>query len=72
MPYYIYRIVEPTSLDYLDQKVSFREAKELVRKLREGLPSGNNVTVRMVFADSTGEAERLLSIPKDHRVIGED
>lgn len=72
MPYYIYRITEPMSLEYLDEKVRFQEAKERVVSLRKRLSANDTAIVRMVFANSTGEAERLLSIPKDHRVIGED
>lgn len=72
MPYYIYRIAEPMRLEYLDQKASFRDAKERVVSLRKELSVNNTTIVRMIFANSTGEAERLLSIPKDGRVIGED
>lgn len=72
MPYYIYKITEPLLLEYLDETARFLEAKELVKKLRRELTPSSAVKVRMVFADSIGEAERLLTIPRDTRVIGED
>jgi hypothetical protein len=44
----------------------------LVRRLRQGQPLDQNTAYRMIFAKSMGEAERLLSTPRDERVIGED
>jgi hypothetical protein len=74
MPYYIYRINGPLLFEHLDEKTSFQEAKSVVRELRNNLAANDVATIRMVFANSTEDAERLLSIPRnrDHRVIGED
>ncbi|KOR30161.1 hypothetical protein TI03_00215 [Achromatium sp. WMS1] len=74
MPYYIYKIHGPLLFEYLDQKSRFKEAKALIKELRNNLATNGTATIRMVFAHSTEEAERLLSTPQnqDHRVIGED
>ena len=71
MPYFVYRIREPRALELLDQRDRYPDARALVRELRAGLPPAEAGTVRMVFAGSTGEAEKLLSAPRDDRVIGD-
>ncbi len=71
MPYYIYRLNGPKQLQYVDAKDKYQEAKALVRNLRAEL-GGDVESVRMVFAKSSGEAEKILSAPRDERVIGED
>ena len=72
MPYYIYRVESPQNLHYVDVKARYPEARALVRSLRTELPAEAAGSVRMIFAKTTGEAEKLLSVPRDTRVIGED
>lgn len=72
MPYYVYRIREPKNLEYIDVKADYREARNYVRGLRSQQAASDSSLVRMVFAKTTAEAEKLLSVPKDTRVIGED
>ena len=72
MPYYVYKIAPPLDLTHIDTKDKYKGARGLVRGLREGLPNGDEAQIRMVFAKSQAEAEKLLSIPRDERVIGED
>ena len=72
MPYFVYRITPPRTLTYLDTKDNYREAKQLVRELRGQQPAEQLETIRMIFAKTQGEAEKLLSQPRDERVIGED
>ena len=71
MPYYIYRVSGPKKLEYLDAKEKYREAKLQVSDLRAAQAADDEAIVRMVFAKTAGEAEKLLSIPKDDRVIGD-
>lgn len=72
MPYFVYRIHEPLHLEHIGTHVVYKEARQAVRELRaaEGPQSVNNI--RMIFAKSEAEAEKLLSAPRDERVIGED
>jgi hypothetical protein len=72
MPFFVYKISPPLELTYLDTRDKYKEARTLVRNLREGLSSGDDIQIRMVFAKERAEAERLLSAPRDDRVIGED
>ena len=73
MPYFIYKKTEtPLSLSHIETLDVYEEAKDLVRRLRQRHPLDQNTAYRMIFAKSMGEAERLLSTPRDERVIGED
>jgi len=72
MPYFVYRVNSPKQLEYVDNKNEYRAAKELVRNLRSEQQNAAPGTVRMIFAKTRGEAEKLLSAPRDGRVIGED
>jgi hypothetical protein len=72
MPYYIYRVRKPQRLEYIDVKSKYKDAKSAVQALREEQADDDSSIVRMVFAKSPGEAEKLLSAPRDERVIGEE
>jgi hypothetical protein len=72
VPYFVYQIHSPKNLSYLDKKSSYQEAKSLVRELRAKQTNDDESTIRMIFAKTNAEAEKLLSAPKDERVIGED
>lgn len=72
MPYFVYKIELPLTLSHLDTKDSYQSARAMVRGLRQALPPGDPAQYRMVFANEQAEAERLLSMPRDERVIGED
>ncbi len=52
-------------------KEKYQEAKSRASDLRSAQAAGDEAIVRMVFAKTAGEAEKLLSIPKDDRVIGD-
>ena len=72
MPYFVYKITQPLTLTYLDTKDNYKEARALVRDLRQSGAPTADTEYRMVFAKAQGEAEKLLSTPRDERVIGED
>lgn len=73
MPYFIYAKTEsPLTLSYIATHEAYKEAKERVRGLRQEQPLSGDAAYRMIFAKSMGEAEKLLSTPRDERVIGED
>ena len=50
----------------------YQDARALVRSLRETEAQETGDQYRMVFAKHQAEAEKLLSTPRDERVIGED
>jgi hypothetical protein len=72
MPYYIYRITPPNRLEQIESHENYRSAKERIRKLWTEIESGSEVVIRMIYAETQGEAERLLLIPRDDRIIGDD
>ncbi len=72
MPYYIYRITPPNRLEQIESHESYRSAKERIRELWTEIESGSEVVIRMIYAETQGEAERLLLIPRDDRIIGDD
>ncbi len=72
MPYFVYRISKLRKLKHLDTKENYREARDLVRSLRGESGSTTIKSIRMIFANNSTEAEKLLSAPREERVIGED
>jgi hypothetical protein len=72
MPYFIYQITPALQLTYIDTKQDYKDARSLVRELRKGQSAGADIQFRLVFAKDRSEAEKLLSTPRDERVIGED
>lgn len=70
MPYFVYKISPPRELLHIDTLDQYRDARDRVRALRR--IGESEVEYRLVFASRIGEAERLLSAPRDGRVIGED
>jgi hypothetical protein len=72
MPYFVYRVSNALRLTHVDTKERYQEAKALVRSLRQGQDQDADNQYRMIFAQHQAEAEKLLSTPRDERVIGED
>jgi hypothetical protein len=72
MPYFVYKITPSLQLTYIDTKDKYQEARAIVRELREQRADGDDADYRLIFARQQGEAEKLLSTPRDERVIGED
>jgi hypothetical protein len=72
MPYFVYKISPPLQLDYVDTLARYQDARALVREHRQKGATESGVQYRMVFARQQAEAEKLLSTPRDERVIGED
>lgn len=72
MPYFVYKITPPIKLAHIDTKDRYQDARALVRDLRERQSPEDDSRFRMVHAKDRAEAEKLLSTPRDERVIGED
>jgi hypothetical protein len=72
MPYFVYRVSPKLELDYIDTTEKYQEARALVRSMREQRTAEDDGDYRLIFAHQQGEAEKLLSTPRDERVIGED
>jgi len=72
MPYFVYKITPTLQLSHIDTKERYQDARTIVRDLRANRPEGDDADYRMIFAAQQGEAEKILSTPRDGRVIGED
>lgn len=72
MPYFVYKIEPPLKLTHLATVERYQDAKKQVRELRGDDGMAAEIQYRLVFANTQGEAEKLLSTPRDERVIGED
>lgn len=72
MPYFVYKVSPERKLDYIATKDRYQDARTIVRDLRARRTEGDVADYRLIFARQQGEAERLLSTPRDERVIGED
>jgi len=78
LPYFEYFVsVNPANntkkLEYVDKLDSYKEARELARTKRAEMGGTNvNHDCRLIFAKTQPEAEKLLSAPREERIIGED
>jgi len=64
MPYFVYKVAQDRSVEYVDVFEDFGTAKKLCREQREALTPADTSTVRMVFAKNKKEAENLLRTPR--------
>ena len=76
MPYFTYEVItHPESgarlLTHIETYPKYREAKLRVKEERDKHPERDPQEFRMVFAKNKVEAEKLLSIPRDERIIGD-
>lgn len=74
--YFIYRIAAgPSSLvkrlEKIDRFDAYRDAKSLVKKLRQEQALGDTATYKIIFAESALDAEEKLSEKRDSPIIEE-
>lgn len=78
MPYFVYYVTEnPESkvkkLSYVDEFAAFKAARTVAREKRSELTAeSEHQDCRLIFAKNKVEAEKLLSAPREERIIGED
>lgn len=79
MPYFVYNIVEhPESgvkkLTHIETYPDYRSARERVREERTRLDEAGDkeITCRLIHAKNDVEAAKLLSAPRDDRMIAGD
>jgi len=75
MPYFIYKITQPTpivkNLKFEKQFEEFKDAKAYSRDLRAELPLNGGITVKMIHAANELQAEELLMTKRDETVTME-
>ena len=72
MPYYIYEIIPPKRLELVDSFDGYRDARTRARTLRATLGTDAEQTVRVIYAQNTEEAARLLLEVREPRPLGEE
>ena len=72
MPYFVYRLQRPRAPEKAGAFTGYREARAAVREMRRALDRDAPAAVRMVFAASEAQAERLLAERREPRPLGED
>ena len=76
MPYFVFIVTahsDRKSLEHLETLTDYKAARRLAREKRAALKDqGDTRDCRLIFAKNQTEAERLLSTPRDERVVGED
>jgi len=72
MPYFVYKIQPGNKLEYFDSFAEYRPAKLLVAEKRKCEPKDSEAVIRMMHAKNQAEAERLITAPRDDRIIGDD
>ena len=75
MPYYVFKITQPTELikqlNFQGSFEEYREARELTRSLRKDLPLDSGITVKMLFAANQLAAEEILMEKREESVVME-
>ncbi len=72
MPYYVYDIFPPKRLELVDSFSAYRQARTRARALRAALGADAEQSVRVIYAQSTEEAARLLTEVREPRPLGEE
>ena len=71
MPYFVYRIKSENKLEYIESYEKYRDAKLKVNELRKVEGTESDVIFRMIHAANKSNAEKLLLVPRDERIIGD-
>ncbi len=75
MPYYVFKITQPTelikNLDFQDAFEEYREARTLSRDLRKALPLDSGVVVKMLHAVNQLAAEEILMEKREEKIVME-
>ena len=73
MPYYVFKITQPTeivkNLTFQDSFEQFKEAKSYSRQLRTELPLDSGISVKMTFAPNQLAAEEMLMEKREETIV---
>ena len=72
MPYFVYKVHGARILELMQPFEKYRDARQLVKELRQHLAPDSTTTARLVFAPDDEHAQRILLERRDARPIGED
>ena len=72
MPYYVFKVFPNRTVDFIEQFDKYHDAKKYTRELRTQIEEDEIHTFRLVHAKHEREAERLLTIKREPRPLGEE
>ncbi|MCU7891277.1 MAG: decarboxylase [Candidatus Thiodiazotropha sp. (ex Ustalcina ferruginea)] len=73
MPFFVFKISADNKIEYIDEEEKYRPAREKVKKLRAAHSEDNGTTYRMIFANSIGQGEIILTpTESNNKIIGDD
>ena len=72
MPYFIYEVYPNKTLNLIKTFEKYPEAKAFTREVRSALMPTDSHSVRLIHAQHEHEAERLLSLTREPRPMGEE
>ena len=76
MPYYVYRITDSAAglfkqLELLETFVSYRDAKQLTKKIRSEMGGSEAAQIKVMFADNELSAEEQLQEKREKPITME-
>jgi hypothetical protein len=75
MPYYVFKITQPTpllkNLEYLEVFEAYKEARTFTREMRATVPLSGGITFKLVHAVTQLGAEELLMEKREETVVME-
>lgn len=75
MPYYVFRITQPTQLikhlELQQTYETYKEARDAARSLRAQQAPGDNATIKLILAASQLEAEERLLEHRERPILME-
>ena len=72
MPYFVYKIFPGKKLEFVEQHFKYRDAKTFVKAARPDISVADNYQLRIMFANSQAEAEKLLTTKREAQPLRED
>jgi len=73
MPYYVFKITQPTelikNLSLQNTFEKYRDARELARGIRKELPLDSGITIKMLFSPNQLAAEEILMEKREKKVV---
>ncbi len=75
MPYYVFKITQPTelikNLDFQGGFEAYREARTCARDIRKALPLDSGIIVKMIHSPNQLAAEEILMEKREEKVVME-
>jgi len=72
MPYFVYRIRPGKRFELTGHFAAFRDARDRARAMRQAMTADDDYSVKVMFAKSSEDAERMMSEEREPRPLGED